>query len=148
MLIDVDIHDAPYISSVEITPGSVTVPVGKSYRFEAYVRGGNNYDSTVTWSLTGNQSQSTTIDGNGKLTVGAAETAASFAVIATSRQDPSILDRAIVTVTSVDYVVSVKAEPKSGGAVAGGGAVRSGGSCYISASANNNYSFVGWYQKS
>ena len=140
------LDDTPYITGIEISPGSVSLPAGKSYTFSASVRGGNGYDPSVTWSLTGNQSQGTTIDSNGTVTVGINEPASSFAVLATSRQDPSYVDRAIVNVTRVDHVVSVKAEPAEGGAVAGGGSVTDGGSVNVSASANNNYSFDGWYE--
>ena len=142
------LDNTPYITSVDVTPGSVTLPVGKSYRFDVSVKGANNYDSSVTWSLTGNQSQGTYIDANGTLTVGKNETASSFAVIATSRQDPSFADRAVVTVAQIDHVVTVKASPSEGGAVAGGGTVVNGGSCNLSASANNNYYFDGWYEGS
>ena len=136
----------PFITSVDVIPGSVTVPAGKSYQFDASVSGGNGYDPSVTWSIYGNQSSDTKIDGNGKLTVALGEPSSSIAVMATSRQDPSFSDRAIVSVASVDYLVSVKADPAEGGAVAGGGAVRSGGSCTVSASPNNNYVFKGWYE--
>lgn len=136
----------PFITSVDVMPGSVTVPAGKSYQFDASVSGGNGYDPSVTWSIYGNQSSDTKIDGNGKLTVALGEPSSSIAVMATSRQDPSFSDRAIVSIASVDYLVSVKADPAEGGAVAGGGAVRSGGSCTVSASPNNNYVFKGWYE--
>ncbi len=136
----------PYVSSVEVVPGSVTMPAGKGYQFQAIVVGGNGYDDRVTWSLTGNQSAGTSIDANGRLEVAGNETATAFTVVATSKQDTSISDRAIVTVTSVDHIVSVKADPSDGGAVAGGGAVKNGGSCSISASPNNNYEFKGWYE--
>ncbi len=145
--VSVTVKDAaPYVSSVEVVPGSVTMPAGKSYQFQAIVVGGNGYDERVTWSLTGNQSAGTSIDASGRLSVAANETATAFTVVATSKQDTSISDRAIVTVTSVDHIVSVKADPSDGGAVAGGGAVKNGGSCSISASPNNNYEFKGWYE--
>jgi hypothetical protein len=140
------IDSTPYITNIEVSPGAVTIPAGKSYQFDAYVSGKNKFDASVIWSLTGNYSQKTTISSGGKLTVGSNETASSFAVIATSKQDPSFSDRAIVTVTNVDHIVSVKASPADGGAVAGGGSVANGGSCSLSASANNNYAFEGWYE--
>ena len=136
----------PYITGVDVIPGSVSIPEGKSYKFDANVSGGNGYDPSVTWSLMGNQLSDTTIDSDGRLTVAVGEGSGSFAVIATSNQDPSYSDTALVTVKSVDYVVSVKADPADGGAVAGGGAVRAGDNCSISASPNNNYVFKGWYE--
>ena len=138
--------NTPYVTSVDITPGSVTIPAGKSYQFDVTVAGGNGFNPAVTWSTTGNSSSSTTINSSGKLSVSPTESSGSFVVVATSKQDPSKLDRAVVTVTSVDYVVSVKADPSNGGAVAGGGSVRSGDSCRLSASPNNNFVFTGWYE--
>ena len=140
------LDNTPYITGIEVSPGSVTLPAGKSYTFSASVRGANGYDPSVTWSLTGNQSQGTKVDSNGTVTVGINESASSFVVLATSRQDPSYVDRAIVNVTKIDHLVSVKASPAEGGAVAGGGSVADGGSVNVSASANNNYSFDGWYE--
>ncbi len=136
----------PYITSIDVYPSSVTLPVGKQYRFECKVSGANGYDGSVYWSLTGNNSQGTTIDYDGTLHIGNNETASSFAVLATSKQDPDFVDRAVVTVSSVDHVVRVSASPSEGGAVAGGGSVRNGDSCSVSASANNNYNFEGWYE--
>lgn len=140
--------NSPFITDVTVYPGNVTLSRGKSYRFEAYVDGGYDYDDSVTWSLTSNQSQGTKIDSNGYLKVGENETASSFAVLATSRQDPSYVGRAIVTVASIDHVVTVKASPSEGGAVAGGGSIMDGGSCTLSASPNNNYQFKGWFEGS
>ncbi len=145
--VTVVVKDAqPYVTSVQISPGSVTIPTGKSYRFDAYVAGGNGYDASVIWSLVGNENAGTSIDSNGNLSVSSAETATSFAVIAASRQDPSVKDKAIVSVASVDYVISVKADPAEGGAVAGAGSVKAGGNTVVSASPNNNFTFKGWYE--
>ena len=140
------VDNAPYITSVNVIPSSATIPIGKSFDFDANVNGVNDYDPTVTWSLAGNQSTGTTVDGNGTVTVSPNETATTFAVVATSIQDPSIANRGVITVVAVDHVISVKAEPAEGGAIAGGGVVRDGGSCTISASPNNNYVFTGWYE--
>lgn len=139
-------ESAPYITGVEVYPGQITVPAGKTYQFDADVRGGNGYSDAVTWSVTGNQSSGTKIDSKGKLTVAANEGSGAFGVIATSKQDPSYADTAIVSVSSVDYIVSVKADPSEGGAVAGGGSVAAGGKINVSASPNNNFSFDGWYE--
>ncbi len=145
--VSVTVKDAaPYVTSVEVVPGAATIPTGKSYQFQAIVTGGNGFSDKVTWSIAGNQSTGTVIDANGKLTVASNELATSFAVIATSRQDTSFADMSVVTVTSVDHIVSVKADPTDGGAVAGGGAVKDGGAMNISASPNNNFEFKGWYE--
>jgi len=136
----------PYVSSVDITPGSISLPTGKSYKFQATVSGGNGYNDAVVWSLAGHQSTGTSINGDGVLQISNDETSGSFAVIATSVQDSSVSDSAIVTISAVDHYVYVSANPSDGGAVAGGGAVKDGGSCIISASPNNNFNFEGWYE--
>ena len=138
--------EEPYVSSIEVIPGNATVPRGKSYKFDAYVTGGSGYDPGVSWSVAANQSTGTYMNSDGTLKVGENETASSFVVIATSREDSSYVSRAVVMVANVDHVVSVKAEPAKGGAVAGGGAVVDGASCTVSASPNNNYYFAGWYE--
>ncbi|MBQ6587856.1 MAG: Ig-like domain-containing protein [Butyrivibrio sp.] len=138
----------PYITSVEIIPASTSLPVGKSYQFTAKVTGGNKYDESVNWSITGNSSTSTSIKSDGTLSLASNETSPTLAVIATSKQDPRFYDSAIVTIEPVDHIVRVSADPVGAGAVAGGGAVRNGGSMRVSASPNNNYSFAGWYEGS
>ena len=139
---------APYITGIEVTPDRVTVPVGKSYQFKANVSGGNGYSSQVIWSLTGNYSSGTKIDSSGKVNVSSDETASTLAVIATSAQDPNFYNSAIINVQSIDHLVSIEADPTSGGAIVGGGAVRNGASVMVSASPNNNYKFLGWYEGS
>ncbi len=136
----------PYIVDVTIIPGAVTVPVGKTYKFDVTVSGGYDFDPSVSWSVTGQESIGTYILSDGTLTVGENESASAFAVVATSRQDPSYYDRAIVSLITVDHMVTVKAEPSEGGAVTGGGAIKDGSSCNVSASPNNNYVFKGWYE--
>ncbi len=136
---------APYVTGVEISPGSVTLPVGKQYQFVATVTGGNNFDPSVTWSIIGNTSKDTRIS-SGVLSVAAGEKASTITVIATSNQDASKVDTAVASLTNVDHLISVKAEPAKGGAVAGNGSVRDGSNSTVSASPNNNYRFKGWYE--
>ncbi|WP_029232181.1 InlB B-repeat-containing protein [Butyrivibrio sp. VCB2006] len=140
--------NAPYITSVEIIPSNITLPCGKSYQFTAKVTGGNNYDSKVNWSITGNNTNKTSISSDGILKVDASETSSTIGVIATSKQDSRYYASAIVNLQQVDHMVSVSADPVGAGAVAGGGAVRNGGSVRVSASPNNNFSFSGWYEGS
>ncbi|SFB69927.1 InlB B-repeat-containing protein [Butyrivibrio sp. YAB3001] len=135
----------PYVDRVVITPGSTTAPTGKKIQFSATVSGGYDYNDAVTWSLSGHQSSGTSIN-NGVLTIASNESASSLAVIATSRQDPSVYDTAIVTITSENYLIQVSASPENGGAIAGGGSVKKGVSTTVSASPNNNFRFVGWYE--
>ena len=138
----------PYITSIEVTPDRVTVPVGKTYQFKANVTGGNGFSNQVIWSITGNYSSDTRIDSSGTLKVSSDESASTFAVIATSAQDSSFYNSAIVNVQSIDHLVSIEANPTNGGAIVGGGAVRNGGSVKVSASPNNNFKFLGWYEGS
>ncbi len=140
------IDDPGHVTSVDVSPGSATVPCGSTFQFSANVSGTPGFDPSVIWSVSGNNSSSTSIDQNGLLSVASNESAASFRVFGASIQDSSICDSATVTITTVGYVVTVNADPSSGGAVAGGGSVRAGDSCDISASANNNYTFKGWYE--
>lgn len=136
----------PIITEVVVAPGEVTVPAGKSYHFDAYVTGVNEYDDSVTWTVLGNQASGTMIDGDGNLTVSPYETSGGVAVIATSRQDPSKAGRALVSVSSVDHLVAARPDPMEGGAVTGYGAVRDGGSITLTASPNNNFVFMGWFE--
>ena len=136
----------PYITSVTVTGGASTVAPGKSLQYNAEVSGGYDFDKSVIWSVNGNNSSSTSIDGNGLLSVSSSESAAALTVIATSCQDPSKYGTSTVAVKKADHVVTVQADPADGGAVTGGGAVSDGGSVNLSASANNNYAFKGWYE--
>ncbi len=136
---------APYISSVSVTPGSISLPVGKSYQFSASVTGGNNYDTAVTWSVIGNRSSKTTISG-GNLQIASDETASTLTVVATSNQDTSKYGASTVSISQVDHVISISVTPSGSGAIAGAGSVRDGSNAGLTASPNNNYRFVGWYE--
>lgn len=138
--------EEPYITSVTVTGGASTVAPGKTLQYTADVRGGNDYDRSVTWSVNGNNSSDTYIDGNGLLSVGSSETSTALTVIATSCQDTSKFGTSTVAVKKADHIVTVQADPSEGGVATGGGAVSDGGSVNLSASANNNYSFKGWYE--
>lgn len=138
--------DAPYITNVTVTPGSVTLSPGKTYTFGASVKGGGSYDPSVTWSLLHNSSAQTVIGQDGTLSVASDEKASSFQVLAVSNQDSDYGDIATVSIVQADHSVSVKADPDGSGAVAGGGPVKDGGSVTLSASPNNNYAFKGWFE--
>ena len=141
-------NNDPYITSVEIIPGNVSLAVGKSYQFTATVTGGNGFDPTVYWSVAGNSSSNTTVSSDGILSVAGDETSTTLAVIATSKQNSSYYDSAVASISPVEHVVNISADPTNGGAIAGGGAVRNGGSMRVSASPNNNFTFAGWYEGS
>lgn len=82
--------------SISITPFNVQIMKGYTHQFSATVSGMDN--KSITWSVTGNSSNSTTIDSTGKLTVAAGETAATLTVRATSSTNASVYAEAKVTV--------------------------------------------------
>jgi len=89
---------APTVTSVTVTPASVTVEKGRTQRFTATVTGNNDPNTAVTWKVEGADSASTTIDADGLLTVGTNETAKTLTVTATSVQNTSKSASASVTV--------------------------------------------------
>ena len=89
---------ASTITGVTVTPATATIQTGGEQQFTATVTGTGDYDETVTWSVSGNRSDGTTIDQNGLLTVGADETAATLIVTATSNGDNTKSGTATVTV--------------------------------------------------
>ena len=70
-----------------------------SRSFTATVTGEEEYDSAVTWDISGNKSTKTKISENGKLTIASGETATELIVTATSVQDQDFSASAKVTVT-------------------------------------------------
>ena len=137
----------PTVTSVTVLPETATMAKGSSMSFSSNVKGNNNPNLDVTWSVSNNQSSGTYIDSTGKLVVDAKEGAGSLVVTATSVQNPDVADCAYVTLKAGNHTVSVQADPSSGGAVGGGGAVADGTGCEIYATPNNGYQFVGWKYK-
>ncbi len=135
---------ASSISSVSISPGTTIVSKGSSYAFVAFVTGQNDYSREVSWSVDGQTSQNTYIDGSGILHVGSDENSSSLLVKAVSRQDSNYSATALATVQTASYSVQVKASPDHGGSVSGGGSVREGGSLVITAAPYNGFTFGGW----
>ena len=89
------------IKSVNITPENTTkAAAGSTVEFKATVTGENVKDTSVIWSVTGNESKDTVIDKNGKLTIAEDETAKTLVVKAASNADPSVVDQVNVDVTS------------------------------------------------
>ena len=70
--------------------------------FKAVVIGKNNPSQAVTWSLTGNNVQTTYLTDDGVLTIGIGETAKSLQVRATSKQDITKYNIAYVTIAAYD----------------------------------------------
>lgn len=135
---------APFVDRIELSPQNVCITKGGSYQFSANVYGGNNPDTSVTWSVDGATSAGTNISQSGLLKVDTAEKSQSLKVTATSVQNNNVRASANVTLQDGYYNVSVYANPKEGGSVSGGGSVPNGNSSEVYAVANNGYSFTGW----
>jgi len=97
----------PTVTSVVVSPATVSVTKGYTYQFEVEVNGENNPPQTVNWTVTGgNITAGTIINSSGLLTVGSGETAQSLTVIATSTLDSTKNGTATVTVTEVPPTVT------------------------------------------
>lgn len=83
------------VSGITLEPISPTVAVGETLFFLAAVEGGGKADKSVVWSLSGNLSSGTTLDGDGLLTAAVGEkgvTCRSEAVPAGGPCDPALLE--------------------------------------------------------
>lgn len=137
---------AAQITSISISPGTAVVSKGERCAFTASVSGENDYSREVAWSVSGQMSQNTFIDGNGVLNVASDEQASSLVVKAVSRQDSSYSATALVSLQASSYFIQLKTSPENGGAVYGSGSVKEGSYAVISAVPNNGFVFDGWYQ--
>lgn len=136
---------APVITSISISPGTAVVSKNATCAFTALVTGENDYSQEVVWSVSGQKSSATFIDGSGILNVGGDETATSLVVKAVSKQDSRFSASALVSLQASSYFIQLKASPENGGAVYGSGTVKEGGYAVISAAPNNGFAFEGWY---
>ena len=100
----------------------------------------------MTWSISGNQSGSTSINSAGTLTVAANETASSISVKAASNQDLNVYNIVQVNITRPTFTVRTSSNPSEGGSVSGGGSVNYGGKVTLTARPNSGYSFEGFYE--
>lgn len=87
----------PMVTAVTITPKEVEVIRGRSVMFSAQVSGVNITDKTVTWSISGQESNTTAINENGLLTVGSDENARMIVVKAVSNLDNTVFDSTTIT---------------------------------------------------
>lgn len=94
--------DEVTVDAIIITPDLVELEQGWQTVFKAVVIGKNNPSQAVTWSLTGNNVQTTYLTDDGVLTIGIGETAKSLQVRATSKQDTAKYNIAYVTVAAYD----------------------------------------------
>ena len=77
--------DEVTVDAIIITPDLVELEQGWQAVFKVVVIGKNNPSQAVTWSLTGNNVQTTYLTDDGVLTIGIGETAKSLQVRATSK---------------------------------------------------------------
>ncbi|MFA9462693.1 MAG: bacterial Ig-like domain-containing protein [Velocimicrobium sp.] len=91
----------PVVGSVQVSPKEVTLERGNNQTFTANVIA-TGAALTVNWSVSGNQSENTKISDMGVLLVGEDEWAETFCVTATSTEDPTKSDTAVVKVDNSD----------------------------------------------
>ena len=88
----------PSVTSVTVSPSTLTVAKGQSGQLSAVVEVENYAPKTVTWTLSGDSPVTSTIDSNGKITIAADEANTSITVTATSTFDTAKTGTATVTV--------------------------------------------------
>ena len=104
--IKVNVIEAVYISSVEITTEDTTLYQGSALELSVDVEG-TQTDKSVTWSVSGNSSSDTAVDDEGRLTIGSDETASSITVKATANKDSSKYDTITFTVKECKRVATL-----------------------------------------
>lgn len=134
----------PIVTAVSISPGTVVVSKNTTCAFSASVTGENNYSREVAWSVSGQTSGNTFIDGNGVLNVASDEAASSLVIKAVSKQDSNYSATALAYVQASTYHIQLQASPENGGTVYGSGEVKEGGYVVISATPNDGFTFEGW----
>jgi ketosteroid isomerase-like protein len=91
------IPGTPSVTSITLSPATATVSKGQSATFSATVVVANFAPKTVNWTI---NSELSTIDNSGNLIVGAAETASTITVTATSVYDGTKTGTATVTIAA------------------------------------------------
>lgn len=137
---------SPVIRSVSISPGSAAATRDSTCAFTVSVVGENNYSREVAWSVTGQTSRNTFIDGNGILNISADELSTSLVVKAVSKQDSRYSATALVSLPKPTCQINVKASPDNAGTVTESRAVDYGGSITLEASAREGYTFDHWME--
>jgi formylglycine-generating enzyme required for sulfatase activity len=108
------------VDTVTVNPATAIVVKGGTQTFAATVTGTGSPAQTVTWTVSGNISSSTTISAAGVLNVAAGEMATSLTVEAASTVDPSKSGTATVTVTVPVTVDTVTVSPATASVANGG----------------------------
>ena len=128
-----------YVASFVEGPSSYTISASANPSNGGTVSGGGTYSlgATCTLVATANSGYSfTNWTENGTVV----STNASYSFTVTD-------NRTLVanfTATSVNYIINVSANPSNGGTVTGGGSYQQGATCTVTATANENYTFVNW----
>lgn len=135
----------PVITSISISPGTVTATKNSTCSFTASVTGENGFSSEVVWSVSGQKSHNTFIDSSGILNIAADETSSALIIKAISRQDSKYTATALVSLQKSSYFLQVTADPDNGGTVHGSGIVDEGGYSVLSAAPHNGFVFDGWF---
>ena len=89
-----------YVSGVALIPSKAVVRRGATQTFDAVILATGGSSTAATWSVSGANSEATTINQYGILTVASGETAATLTITATSVADGSKSGVATVTLTN------------------------------------------------
>lgn len=92
--------ETPAVSAVAVTPSALTMGKGTSTQFTAKVTNTGFASTGVTWSISGQQSANTRIDGQGRLYIAQDESAPTITVTATSVFNTEKSNNATVTVSA------------------------------------------------
>ena len=92
--------ETPAITKVTVSPSTASIEKGQMLQLTSTVEGTGFIDKNVTYSIDGNNKNTTSISSNGLLKIGSDETAASITVTATSVFDGTKKGTATITVTS------------------------------------------------
>lgn len=92
--------ETPAVSAVAVNPSALTMGKGTSTQFTATVTNAGFASTAVTWSISGQQSANTRIDGQGRLYIAQDESATKITVTATSVFVAGKSNNATVTVSA------------------------------------------------
>ena len=92
--------ETPAVSAVAVIPSALTMGKGTSTQFTAKVTNAGFASTGVTWSISGQQSANTRIDGQGRLYIAQDESASTITVTATSVFDSGESNSVTVTVSA------------------------------------------------
>ncbi len=95
------------IEGLFVTPSKVSTVCGETCSFFAYVYGIYGPSQEVTWTISGNNSQNTTINPDGELTIAEDETTDKITVTATSTVDPTKSANVIVDIYQIKITSTV-----------------------------------------